>query len=152
MRGKPGPDFRARQAAAEFEETTVKNMIFGVIAAAVLALASAPPAKAEITEVEILFISVDQNGDLVLSKGEFLIIAIRQFDLTDSDRDGLLEKQELGELADDPEFSDNDANKDSALSIEEMIEEKLADFDEADTDKDGSLSLDEVKAKYKSAQ
>ena len=113
-----------------------------------LALLTTLPVRAEISEVEIIFITADADGDLVLSKAEVLAVAVLQFRLTDSNRNNLLEKTEVGELAEDPEFSDNDADKSGSLSIEEMVTEKLADFDAADTNKDGALSLDEVKAAY----
>lgn len=100
------------------------------------------------TELEVLFIKADRNGDFVLNKSEFLIVALDQFDRSDSDRDNMLEKQEAGELSKDKEFSDNDTSKDGALSIEEVIQEKLADFKAADTNNDGSLTFDEVKKFY----
>ena len=126
----------------------MKNVIFGAVAAALLALAPVTPAKAEMSDLEIIFVKADLNGDLVLNKVEVLLIAITQFNLTDSDRDGMLEKQEVGELASDPEFSDNDANKDGALSIDEVITEKLADFKAADTNSDGVLTIIEVTKFY----
>jgi hypothetical protein len=46
------------------------------------------------------------------------------------------------------EFSDNDSDKSGALSIEEMIEEKLADFEQIDMNDDGSLTLDELEKTY----
>lgn len=130
----------------------MKNVFFGAAAAALLALAPVTPVKAEMSDLEIIFVNVDQDGDLVLSKGEVLLIAIRQFNLSDSDRDGMLEKQEVGDLASDPEFSDNDANKDGALSIEEVITEKLADFKAADTNSDGVLTVIEVTKFYEGKQ
>ena len=130
----------------------MKNVFFGAAAAALLALAPVTPVKAEMSDLEILFVNVDQDGDLVLNKGEVLLIAIRQFNLTDSDRDGMLEKQEVGELASDPEFSDNDTDKDGALSIEEVITEKIADFKVADTNSDGVLTIIEVKKFYEGKQ
>ena len=72
-----------------------------------------------------------------------------QFDQSDSDRDGLLEKQEVGKLSSDKEFTDNDTSGDGSLSVEEVIAEKLADFKNADTNNDGVLSFDEVKKYYK---
>jgi Ca2+-binding EF-hand superfamily protein len=48
----------------------------------------------------------------------------------------------------DAEFSDNDADNDGALSIDEMIVEKLADFASIDGNKDGFLSLEELQAAY----
>ena len=130
----------------------MKKLFFAAIAAALLALSPATTAKADMTDLEILFVKVDQNGDLVLNKSEVLLIAIANFDSADSDRDNMLEKQEVGKLASDPEFSDNDANKDGALSIEEVITEKLADFKTADTNSDGSLTIIEVKKFYEGKQ
>jgi hypothetical protein len=63
----------------------------------------------------------------------------------DSDHDGIIEKEELGDLAKDPEFSDNDFDKSGGLSVLKVVKEKLADFNVADTNSDGLLSLDEVK-------
>ena len=130
----------------------MKNVLFGAIAVVILALAPVSPAKAEMSDLEILFVKVDQNGDLVLNKGEVLLITITQFNLTDSDRDNMLEKQEVGDLASDPEFSDNDANKDGALSIDEVIAEKMADFKTADNNSDGVLTIVEVKKFYEAKQ
>jgi hypothetical protein len=113
-----------------------------------LALTAITPVKAEMSNLEILFVKVDQNGDLVLNKGEVLLVTITQFNLANSDRDNMLEKQEVGDLATHPEFSDNDTNKDGSLSIEEIIAEKLADFKAADTNNDGVLTIIEVKTFY----
>lgn len=130
----------------------MKNIVFAATAAALLALSPTTPAKAEMTNLEILFVKGDQNGDLVLNKAEVLLIAITRFNVADSDRDNLLEKQEVGELASDPEFSDNDADKDGALSIEEVIAEKMTDFKTADTNSDGMLTFGEVKKFYEGKQ
>lgn len=117
-------------------------------AAAVTMMAWTAPATAEMTNLEIIFVKADQNGDLMLSKGEVLRIAIEQFSIADADGDDLLEAEEAGDLATDAEFSDNDSNKDGSISIEEMIEEKLADFARIDENGDGVLSLDEMQAAY----
>lgn len=130
----------------------MKNIVFAATAAALLALSPTKPAMAEMSELEIIFVKGDQNGDLVLNKAEVLLIAITRFNVADSDRDNMLEKQEVGELASDPEFSDNDADKDGALSIEEVIAEKMADFKSADTNSDGMLSFGEVKKFYEGKQ
>ena len=126
----------------------MKRILVGAVAIAVLALTSLTPAKAEITTIEVLFVKADKNGDFVLSKAEILIVTLDQFEISDSDRDNKLEKQEVGELSKNVEFSDNDTNNDGALSIEEVIKEKLADFEAADTNKDGALDIKEVKAFY----
>jgi len=110
--------------------------------------ASVGAAQAEMTNLEVVFVKTDQNGDSTLSKAEVLQVAIEQFVIADTDGDGVLEKEEVGDLATDPEFSDNDANKDGSLSIDEMIEEKLADFSTIDKNQDGAVSLDELKAAY----
>jgi hypothetical protein len=122
---------------------------FAIAAAATVAMtALAAPAKAEMTNLEVIFVKADQNGDLVLSKDEILSIAIEQFGIADTNGDQMIEADEAGDLASDPEFSDNDDNKDGSLSIEEMIKEKLADFASIDTNGDGFLSLDEMEAAY----
>ncbi len=126
----------------------MKNVVFAATTAALLALSPATPAKADMTDLEIIFVKGDQNGDLVLNKAEVLLIAITRFNVSDSDRDNMLEKQEVGELASNPEFSDNDTDKDGALSIEEVIAEKLADFKAADSNSDGVLTIIEVKKFY----
>ncbi len=126
----------------------MKRILVGALAITVLELSAASPAVAHMSELEILFVKADRNGDLVLDKAEVLMVTLDEFDRTDSDRDNTLEKQEVGELAKDKEFSDNDTSKDGALSIEEVIEEKLADFKTADTNNDGSLDFDEVKKFY----
>lgn len=105
-------------------------------------------ARAEMTDIEVALVKTDQNGNSALSKAEVLQMAIQQFVIADTDGDGMLEKEEAGDLAADPEFSDNDSNKDGSLSIDEMIEEKLADFSSIDRDGDGALSLDELNATY----
>ncbi len=126
----------------------MKIKLFLSAAALALTTALATPAKAEMTALEIVFVKADKNGDLVLSKGEVLLVAIGHFGEADSDRDNKLEKNEVSDLAKHAEFADNDTDKDGALSIEEVIEEKLADFKDADTDKSGSLTVDEVKTFY----
>ena len=126
-------------------------MKFLTILTAVVALVftAVTPARAEITELEILFIKADLDGDLKLNKAEILLVSLNQLQQSDSDHDSVLEKNEVGDLASDPEFSDNDKNKDGALSIEEIIEEKLADFKAADTNNDEFLSFEEITIFYK---
>src|SRR4029079_12293315 len=80
------------------------------------------PAHAEMSNLGIVFVKADENDDLALSKGEVIMIAIRQFQIADADGDEILEADEIGELATDPEFADNDSDKSGSLSIEEMIE------------------------------
>lgn len=122
---------------------------FAIAAAAAVTMgAFVAPAMAEMTNLEIIFVKADQNGDLLLSKGEILGVAIEQFGIADVDGDDMLEAEEAGDLASDAEFSDNDLNKDGSISIEEMIEEKLADFARIDTNSDGTISLEELQAAY----
>lgn len=108
-------------------------------------------ARAELNDVVVLFVKADHNGDRFLSKAEVIATSMLQFNSTDSDQDGLLENREVADLADDAEFSDNDADKSGSLSIEEVISEKLADFKAADNNSDGKLSFGEVKAFYDKA-
>ena len=125
----------------------MKRILIAAVAATAMAMFGLP-AHAELSNLEIVFVKADANGDLVLSKGEVLMIAIQQFEIADANGDEILEAEEVGELATDPEFSDNDSDKSGSLSIEEMIAEKLADFERIDTDKDGSLTLEELGKAY----
>jgi Ca2+-binding EF-hand superfamily protein len=125
----------------------MKRILIAAVAATAMAMFGLP-ARAELSNLEIVFVKADANGDLVLSKGEVLVMAIQQFEIADADGDQILEAEEIGELATDPEFSDNDSDKSGSLSIEEMIAEKLADFERIDTDKDGSLTLEELGKAY----
>jgi len=122
---------------------------FAIAAAAAVAMAGlTASAKAEITTLEIIFVTADENGDFALSKGEILKTAIEQFGIADANGDQMIDAEEAGDLADDPEFSDNDTNDDGVISIEEMVEEKLTDFAGIDGDSDGFLSLEELQAAY----
>ena len=123
--------------------------LFVVMAAAIISLGfMTVPSRAELTDVEILFVRADENGDLHLNKTEVLKMTIIHFSMSDSNQDDKLQKDEVGELATNKEFSDNDGNSDGSLSLKEVLEEKLDDFDRADKNKDGRLSLDEVKSAY----
>jgi Ca2+-binding EF-hand superfamily protein len=129
----------------------VKTRIMTAAVAAILA-GSAGTAYAEITDVEIGLIKADVNGDQMLSKGEVMLDAMQGFVVSDLDGDGQLEATEVGDLAEHPEFTDNDDDKSGSLSVEEVVEEKLADFKAIDTDGDGMLSLDELNAAYPPSQ
>lgn len=122
-----------------------------IVAASVAAMLAgvAGAAQAQPTNVEIGVIKADVNGDLMLSKAEVVLDALQGFTTSDLDGDGLLEASEIGHLADEGEFTDNDADKDGALSVEEVIAEKLADFDALDTNGDGFLSIEELEVVYK---
>ena len=69
------------------------------------------------------------------------------FVASDLDGDGILEATEVGDMATDPEFTDNDANK-NGLTVDEVVAEKLADFKAIDTNGDGLLTLEELNAAY----
>jgi EF hand len=103
-------------------------------------------ARAEYTVIEVNFIMADKNGDLLISKPEYLLVAIDDFNKLDLNQNNLLDPDEIGDLADDPEYLDGDSDKSGTLSVEEVITEKLADFDAADTNKDGALNVGEVTA------
>lgn len=101
-------------------------------------------ARAEYTVIEVNFIMADKNRDLLISKPEYLLVALDTFNALDQNGNNQLDAEELGDLSEDAEFSDNDDDNNGALSVEEVIAEKLADFDAADINKDGALNVDEV--------
>jgi hypothetical protein len=121
-------------------------MLAASVAAMLTGVAGA--AHAQPTNVEIGVIKADVNGDMMLSRAEVILDAMKGFTASDLDGDGLLEATEIGHLADLDEFTDNDADKDGALSAEEVIDEKLADFAAMDTNGDGFLSIEELEVVY----
>ena len=127
----------------ELREERLKNAVLGLLALCLLAL-PAGRAKADYTDVEVNFILADKDGDLLLSKTEYLLAPIEVFQKLDTNANNALEPEELGDLAKDAEFGDGDSDKSGSLSLEEVIAEKLADFDAADTNKDGALNVEEV--------
>ncbi|MDA7946759.1 MAG: hypothetical protein MPJ78_04710 [Hyphomicrobiaceae bacterium] len=126
----------------------MKKLLIGTAAAAILAIAPFGPAKAEMTDVEVIFVKADKDGDFALDLGEVLVFGIAHFKESDANKDGKIDKDEAGEHGEHAEFSDNDANKDGALTMEEHVAEKIADFKDADKDGDGSLTIDEVRKHY----
>ena len=128
----------------------MKRILIAAATATSMAIFGLSAHAAELSDLGVVFVKADENGDLTLSKGEVLTVAIRQFQIADSNGDETLEAEEIGDLATDTEFSDNDSDKSGALSIEEMIEEKLADFERIDMNDDGSLTLDELEKTYNS--
>jgi hypothetical protein len=125
----------------------VKTHIVATAVAAILA-GSAGMAYAQVTDVEVGLIKADVNGDQALSQGEVVLDAMQGFVASDLDGDGILEASEVGEaIAADPEFTDNDADK-NGLTVDEVVVEKIADFKAIDTNGDGLLTLDELNAAY----
>lgn len=121
----------------------MKHAILAMLGICLLAV-SGTPARAEYTVVEVNFLTADKNGDLLLSKTEYLLVPMEAFRKLDADGSNSLEPEELGDLAKDPEFGDGDTDKNGSLSLEEVIAEKLADFKAADANNDGALNVDEV--------
>ena len=121
----------------------MKPAFSALIAICLLAL-SGLSARAEYTVVEVNFIIADTNGDLLLSKTEYLLVALDALHKLDKNGNDAIDPDEIGDLAKDAEFEDGDSNKNGSLSVEEVISEKLADFEAADTNKDGALNVEEV--------
>ena len=124
-------------------EDTLKHAALAMLAVCLVAL-SGGNATADYTVVEVNFILADKDGDLLLSKTEYLLVPLEAFAKLDANGNNALDADELGDLAKDTEFGDGDSDKSGNLSLEEIISEKLADFEAADTNKDGALNVDEV--------
>lgn len=125
----------------------MRTHIVATAVAAILA-GSAGMAYAQVTDVEVGLIKADVNGDQALSQGEVVLDAMQGFVASDLDGDGIIEASEVGpEMAADPEFTDNDTDK-NGLTVEEVVAEKIVDFKAIDTNGDGLLTLDELNAAY----
>lgn len=101
-------------------------------------------ARAEYTVVEVNFIVADKNGDMLLSKTEYLLVALDALQKLDTNGNNAIDPEEIGDLSKSAEFEDGDTDKSGNLSVEEVIAEKLADFEAADTNEDGALNVEEV--------
>jgi EF hand len=123
----------------------LRLLVIAMLATCLLAV-SGERVRADYTVVEVNFIMADKNGDLLISKPEYLLVALDTFKNLAQNGNNELDPDEVGDLAKDPEFLDGDADKNGSLSVEEVITEKLADFEAADTNKDGALNVDEVTA------
>ena len=121
----------------------MKNIVLAILTFCLLNVAG-EQARAEYTVVEVNFILADKDGNFLLSKTEYLLVALEDFKKLDQDGNNELDADEVGDLSRDPEFLDGNTDKNSSLSLEEVITEKLADFDSADTNDDGALNVDEV--------
>jgi len=131
------------------KEFQVKRIFTATIMALGFTFLGVSPGKADVTKIERAFILADKDGDDLVGKPEFIQVVMTHFSKTDTNKNNLIEKGEIGDLAKNPEFSDGDANKDGSLSVEEVIAEKLQDFKAADTNKDGALNVDEAMKFYK---
>jgi hypothetical protein len=136
-------DFPAILPSTELREVALRNIVLAMLAVCLLTFAG-DRARAEYTVIEVNFILADKDGNFLLSKTEYLLVALEDFKKLDQDGNNELDADEVGELSADPEFLDGDTDKTGSLSLEEVITEKLADFDSADTNRDGALNVDEV--------
>jgi len=118
--------------------------VFSALAAVCLLALSAFSARAEYTVVEVNFIIADKNGDMLLSKTEYLLVALEALQKLDTNGNNAIDPEEIGDLSKNAEFEDGDTDKSGGLSVEEVIAEKLADFEAADTNQDGALNVEEV--------
>lgn len=123
----------------------MRGLPIAMLATCLLAV-SGERVRADYTVIEVNFLMADKNGDLLISKPEYLLVAIGDFNKLDQNGNNALDPDEIGDLAKDPEYLDGDTDKSGSLSIEEVISEKLADFEAADINKDGALNVDEVAA------
>ncbi len=102
----------------------MKPAFSALIAICLLAL-SGLSARAEYTVVEVNFIIADTNGDLLLSKTEYLLVALDALHKLDKNSSDAIDPDEIGDLAKDAEFEDGDSDKSGSLSVEEVISENL---------------------------
>lgn len=89
------------------------------------------------------FKRTDANRDGLISREEYRDRMVEVFYSADSDRDGYLDIDELGDP--DPDLmKEADTNSDDRLQLREFLNRRVWDFEQADGDADGMLSVEEA--------
>ena len=117
--------------------TILALLSFGVVLGGALAAAAAPrPAGVMRT--------LDPNGDGAIDLAEARKVAAALFDRIDHNKDGLLNKRELGGRVTPQEFAVADRNRDGKLSKEEYLSVVESRFKAADPNNTGKVSEREL--------
>ncbi len=74
----------------------MKRSILLAAASSLSILTMIGPSKADISDIEVLFVRTDEDGNMTLSKAEFLKLAFVLFNLVYNTKSGTLEPDDVG--------------------------------------------------------
>lgn len=121
-----------------------RTMGVALLALLLVGTALLPDARAQIA-AESDFEATDLNNDGVIDREEYYRRMMDTMFFADDDADGMLTPDELPET-DPAAFAAADTDGDGTLSREEFMDSRFADFEAADQDDSGTLSPAEVDA------
>lgn len=120
-----------------------------MLAVAAAGPASASPATAASPAYADSFHGADANGDGNVSKNEYMKARTARFVKLDKNSDGVLNKEDFTGAASKPEkfqsfLDEADANKDGAVTKDELVKAPTPKFEKVDGNKDGLVSKAEI--------
>lgn len=101
-----------------------------------------------VDDIRRIFAEADTDGNGEIDLSEFHARLIEVFYAADTNKDGVLDRDEYNRLPFSGEFKAADMNGDGRISLHEFVAIRFRQFEEADTTHDAVLSLDEVLAAY----
>jgi Ca2+-binding EF-hand superfamily protein len=83
--------------------------------------------------------ALDTNKNGTVERSEYQVYMQSAFTNLDKNKDGKLDKSEMGSVLTEAQFTATDANGNGSLSQTELMHRVMADFASADQDGDGKL-------------
>ena len=122
---------------------TQRRLILALVSAG-LVVAAGMPAMAAASKHSSTMQALDPSGDGVIDLAEARSVAGALFDRIDHNKDGLLNKRELGGRVTPQEFAIADRNRDGHLSKDEYLSVVEKRFKAADPNNNGKVSEREL--------
>lgn len=115
----------------------------GVALACALFAGAAIAQSATDDQIEAAFAAADRNGDSVIDVDEYVAHTVVLFEAAGGTDTREIPRSSLQDVSAE-EFDRADRDRNGALSLGEVVADKMIEFFETDTNHDGVLSLTEV--------